>query len=381
MDEIRCVQAQFLEQLDSRSRVLSEIGEMRNGTSHAFNEVLSRFNNSVRVFIQTMLDQLQSSVAENKIMSESIDNTNRNADIYRESFNVLAAGTERLRRQFVDLYNKTATLADFSNQTLRVMHQSEQRARGLEARVKKLEEANAVMKKREAALFTRMHKVMSDSQVIANSHDVFDQLAKKVADGVAATAEIGKLREQIASLAGENQRIKEENENVINEKDARIVELEAMCELQEGRIQELGLRLAQKPAEAEKNEEEVQKLRDEKGKFLEAARRWKDKYDQEKSERSALTEEIAQIREQLQKREVEIREKEEELERLAEAHETELAALRELYSAQMNPDDGENRHSHHDSPEVEEPQIDEDPIIHDEEGDGGEEEEEEHKDM
>lgn len=381
MDEIRCVQAQFLEELDNRSRVLSEIGEMRSGTSHAFNDVLSRFNNSVRVFIQTMLDQLQSSVAENKIMSESIDNTNRNADIYRESFNVLAAGTERLRRQFVDLYNKTATLADFSNQTLRAMHQSEQRARCLEAKVKKLEEANAVMKKREAALFTVMHKGMSDSQVIANSYNVFDQLAKKMADGVAATAEIGKLREQIASLAGENQKMKEENENAINEKDARIVELEAMCELQEGRIQELGMRLAQNP-EAEKNEEEIQKLRDDRAKFLDAAKRWKDKFEQEKKESSALTEEIAQIREQLQKKEEDIQEKKEELERLAEAHETELAALRELYSAQMNPDDGENRHSHHDSPEVEEPRIDEDPIIHDDEGDGGEEEEEEeHKDM
>ena len=338
MEELRANLSSFLEELDKRSQALGAISEARCGTSHTVNDVAGRFNNSVRNFIQEMLDELQATVDKNKIMSESKDNINRNAEIYRESFNTLARVTDGLMKQFAQLQANSARISAIANSHIRETQMLRVQVRQLEKKIADLGESNRILKERELAMLTTMRGQIAANQVIAGTNSVFAQLAENMKEGTASMAEVDALKAKVDDLTSENEL------------------LTAKCDIQKSRMDELKEEVEQlrkDKEEADKmlqeKEEEVKNAQEMKTKFVGACAKWK----------GIATDRSLQIQELKQQ----IEEKDTELKELAEQHEAELEAIKELYAARAavtNPDDGTNRHEHHDAPDIDELIIPED---------------------
>ena len=352
MEHLQATLSSFLEELDKRSQAINAISETRCGTSHAANDLASRFNNSVRNFIQEMLDDLQATVDKNKIMSESRDNSYRNAEMYRESFNTLVRATDDVMKTCAQFQADSARIGAIANSHIREAQMLRVRLRETEKREADLLEANRIMQEREATLLTIMRGQVAANQVIAGTNSVFAQLAEQMKQGTASMAEVDALKAQVADLTSENEMLKAQVADLTSENEM----LTAQCEIQKSRMDELKEELEQLRKENEEieklrkeKEEELQAAEERKAKFIDACQQWKARADDGRQQIKELKQQIA--------------EKDAELQNLAEEHEAELEALKQLYAARpavVNPDDGTKNHEHHDAPEIDELIIPED---------------------
>lgn len=286
VEQLEEIQKQFIYKLEQQKAEINSVVNFRNGNSPAFTEVIERFNQKVRLFLESLLDEAQRASSENVSLKVSLKNSQKTLDAYRSAFENVSKSLTTENENFNRLYSNLIDIVE-------LYFESENQAREvpvLKQKINQQQQQIQAYEKQYKAIIER-YKVLASRQAVIDNNELL----------------MKEITEQLSQKKNESEELlllKAENETLKREKMENLM----MFQIIQGEKEELAKKVEENsiqiPDLVEKNEKLTLELEDLKQKHDDFREKTKNVYLITKTREIRLNELEKTIEEMRQKYEV-----------------------------------------------------------------------------